>query len=481
MKGSVFLGFLLITSVVFAQQPNWVVAESDYQYSMTLICKLNVNGRTLNSSNDKVGAFVTNELRGVSSPSYVSSVDDYYTYMTIFSNQQGETIRFLIYDSTTNTYHNVEMTLDFVANRHTGTLFQSVSIASPALNSEADISTIGFVDVPLNDSVREESNFTLYIPSIISKETLVASFTLSEGARAYINQTPQISGVSVVDFTNPVEYQILSQDESTLNTFTIEVIYSFDDYDGDGLEDGADLDDDNDCYADIVEEDLGTNPLDATSTPSDFNGDCIPDAYDTDGDGFLNSVDLDLDGDCYPNQVEEDLGTNPLDAMSTPSDSNGDCIPDAYDRDSDGILNDEDLDDDNDCFSDQLEEDLGTNPLDPNSTPVDIDGDCIADVYDPDTNNDGFVDNQIFVDEFFSPNGDGINDHWNIINIERFPSNQLWIYTRSGKLILSQSPYRNNWLGTYQGESLPEGNYYYQLDIEGDNSIDSQGWIYLSR
>jgi gliding motility-associated-like protein len=374
-----YLGFFLLSTVVYSQQPNWVVNESNYQYSMTLICKLNVNGRMLSGSNDLVGAFVSNELRGVSSPSYVASLDDYYTYMTIFSNQQGETVSFRIYDSSTNTYHNVSMTLDFVVNQHRGTLFQSVSIASPALNSAADIEAFGFVDVPLNDSVREGSSYTLYIPSIISKETLVPSFTLSEGARSYINQSPQVSGVSEVDFTNPVVYQVLSEDESTLNTFTLEVIYSFDDYDGDGLEDEADLDDDNDCFSDQIEEQLGTNPLDATSRPED------------------------------------------------------------------------------------------------------VDEDCIADALDPDTENDGFADDQIFVDEFFSPNGDGINDHWNIVNIERFSNNQLWIYTRSGKLILSQSPYRNDWMGTYQGESLPEGNYYYQLDIEGDKTIDAQGWIYLSR
>jgi gliding motility-associated-like protein len=374
-----YLGFFLLSTVVYSQQPNWVVNESNYQYSMTLICKLNVNGRMLSGSNDLVGAFVSNELRGVSSPSYVASLDDYYTYMTIFSNQQGETVSFRIYDSSTNTYYNVSMTLDFVVNQHRGTLFQSVSIASPALNSAADIEAFGFVDVPLNDSVREGSSYTLYIPSIISKETLVPSFTLSEGARSYINQSPQVSGVSEVDFTNPVVYQVLSEDESTLNTFTLEVLYSFDDYDGDGLEDEADLDDDNDCFSDQIEEQLGTNPLDATSRPED------------------------------------------------------------------------------------------------------VDEDCIADALDPDTENDGFADDQIFVDEFFSPNGDGINDHWNIINIERFSNNQLWIYTRSGKLILSQSPYRNDWMGTYQGESLPEGNYYYQLDIEGDKTIDAQGWIYLSR
>jgi len=374
-----YLGFFLLSTIVYSQQPNWVVNESNYQYSMTLICKLNVNGRMLSGSNDLVGAFVSNELRGVSSPSYVASLDDYYTYMTIFSNQQGETVSFRIYDSSTNTYHNVSMTLDFVVNQHRGTLFQSVSIASPALNSAADIEAFGFVDVPLNDSVREGSSYTLYIPSIISKETLVPSFTLSEGARSYINQSPQVSGVSEVDFTNPVVYQVLSEDESTLNTFTLEVLYSFDDYDGDGLEDEADLDDDNDCFSDQIEEQLGTNPLDATSRPED------------------------------------------------------------------------------------------------------VDEDCIADALDPDTENDGFADDQIFVDEFFSPNGDGINDHWNIINIERFSNNQLWIYTRSGKLILSQSPYRNDWMGTYQGESLPEGNYYYQLDIEGDKTIDAQGWIYLSR
>lgn len=50
----------------------------------------------------------------------------------------GDTITFKIYDSTTDAVINTDTSLDFVVNKHIGTLFQSLSIADPLLNYEAD-------------------------------------------------------------------------------------------------------------------------------------------------------------------------------------------------------------------------------------------------------------------------------------------------------------------------------------------------------
>ncbi len=58
------LGFLTVLTMAWGQQPNWSVNESDFQYSMTLVCRLNIDGRFLTSENDLVGAFVNNEVRG---------------------------------------------------------------------------------------------------------------------------------------------------------------------------------------------------------------------------------------------------------------------------------------------------------------------------------------------------------------------------------------------------------------------------------
>ncbi|WP_189398887.1 carboxypeptidase regulatory-like domain-containing protein [Arenicella chitinivorans] len=58
---------------------------------------------------------------------------------------------------------------------------------------------------------------------------------------------------------------------------------------------------------------------------------------------------------------------------------------------------------DGDGFSNELEDEYGTDPRDPNSTPPDIDGDKIPDDVDPDRDGDG-VDNDVEVDNSTDPN-----------------------------------------------------------------------------
>ena len=232
MKKFILLLTLLTLNFLGAQEPSWSFEESNYQFSMTIISRLNVDGRMLNSPNDKVAAFVNGEVRAVSSPSYVESLNDYFTYLTVFSNEQGDTITFKIYDSTTDAVINTDTSLDFVVNKHIGTLFQSLSIADPLLNDEANILEFTFAGVPLNDLVIDGNNYTLYIPNVTNKELLVPVFEISEGANMFINQEKQISASSVIDFTNPVVYQVLSQDQSDLSTYTLEVEYGFSDFDG---------------------------------------------------------------------------------------------------------------------------------------------------------------------------------------------------------------------------------------------------------
>ncbi len=68
----------------------------------------------------------------------------------------------------------------------------------------------------------------------------------------------------------------------------------------------------------------------------------------------------------------------------------------------------------------------------------------------------------------FTPNNDGDNDHFYIGNVEKFPDNNLKIYNRYGKLIYSATNYLNDWNGTYLGNYVPTGVYYYIFDTGAD-------------
>ncbi len=66
----------------------------------------------------------------------------------------------------------------------------------------------------------------------------------------------------------------------------------------------------------------------------------------------------------------------------------------------------------------------------------------------------------------FSPNGDGINDYFFIANIESNPINTLQIFNQWGNMIYEKESYQNNWDGRWNNKLLPDGTYYYLLEIE---------------
>ncbi len=67
----------------------------------------------------------------------------------------------------------------------------------------------------------------------------------------------------------------------------------------------------------------------------------------------------------------------------------------------------------------------------------------------------------------FSPNGDGVNDTWEIRNIEYYPQAKIEVYNRWGSLVYERSNYRNEWAGTYRGAALPVSTYFYVVIVPG--------------
>ena len=256
-------------------------------------------------------------------------------------------------------------------------------------------------------------------------------------------------------------------------------------FDLDGIGDNADPDDDNDGYPDSFDafpfndsewiDSDGDGSGDNEDEDNDGDGilDSVEENLDTDSDGINNDLDTDDDGDGVLT-IDEDTNGN---GDPTDDDEDGDGIYDALesstlDADSDGVSDEQDSenddpfnDSDGDGYSNKDETIAGTDPLDDQSYPEDF-------------KSDNF---NIIITDFFSPNGDGIGDTWKIKEVERYPKSRVWIFTRTGKKIFSANPYLNNWNGEYNGSPLPAGSYYYRMDLDGNNKIDFEGWVYLHR
>lgn len=223
MKKDIYriLLLFLINSAVFGQLPNWTVNENDFQYTMSFVGFLNSDGKTLISADDKVAAFVNGECRGVANLIYVESRNQYYAYLTVFSNANNEALSFKIYDSEKNSVKSVAKTINFAINEHYGDLFQAYSFASPALSSKAEITNVSFQNVIRNDFAISGSEITIFLNKDQNITSLNSIFDLSIGASIYIGTEKQISGVNALDYTNPIDFQVVSQDQTVVKQWKI--------------------------------------------------------------------------------------------------------------------------------------------------------------------------------------------------------------------------------------------------------------------
>ena len=71
--------------------------------------------------------------------------------------------------------------------------------------------------------------------------------------------------------------------------------------------------------------------------------------------------------------------------------------------------------------------------------------------------------------KFFTPNGDGIHDNWNILGIETLTNPGIFIFDRYGKLLKQLDATSLGWDGTYNGRPLPSSDYWFRLDYERDD------------
>jgi gliding motility-associated-like protein len=82
---------------------------------------------------------------------------------------------------------------------------------------------------------------------------------------------------------------------------------------------------------------------------------------------------------------------------------------------------------------------------------------------------------ECIIPNVITPNGDASNDILIISCLEsnNEPDNQIIIFNEWGDEVFKAAPYQNDWDGTYNGEPLPDGTYYYVF-TKNDNSKTHQ-------
>ena len=287
-------------------------------------------------------------------------------------------------------------------------------------------------------------------------------------------------------------------------------VYEVIDSDGDGITNAYDLDDDNDGILDSVEKN-----------------------DDLDGDGLINSLDLDSDGDGCFDVIEAGLTDEDLDgivgifpvevgpfglvqnvfAYTTPLDKNQNLKYDFLDFEIEidleryflpsqveFNLNEElSLDIGIDLPSKinyqwQISTDKGNNYADLPEIEAQLilnpqledDGSLFRVIIDQKafacsqpyvSNSTKIIYSDLFIPSGFSPNGDGINDFWQIVGIDKYPNTIVYIYNRLGVKVFSSNNYKNDWNGFYNGNKVPDGTYFYEV-ILGTN-FTKKGYVYV--
>ncbi|MDG2062493.1 MAG: gliding motility-associated C-terminal domain-containing protein [Flavobacteriaceae bacterium] len=328
------------------------------------------------------------------------------------------------------------------------------------------------------------------------------------------NLIASLSGSSVFPLFPGETIIILTQnDTKNYNAATVSAtieVYEIVDSDGDGLTNAYDLDDDNDGILDTEEK-----------------------KEDLDGDGLLNVIDLDSDGDGCFDTIEagftdEDfdgvIGVSPVEvgpnglvqnviAYSTPVDMNENLIYDFLDFETEIDLEKYLLPSQVSFnLNEELELDIGINlptqidyqwqisidnginyeNLPQNNSKILLNPELADDgyLYRVVLNQKGFacseeyisnstkiIYSDLFIPSGFSPNGDGLNDYWQIVGIDNYPNTAVNIFNRLGVKVFSSVNYKNDWNGFYNGNKVPDGTYFYEIILR--SNMTKKGYVYV--
>lgn len=86
----------------------------------------------------------------------------------------------------------------------------------------------------------------------------------------------------------------------------------------------------------------------------------------------------------------------------------------------------------------------------------------------------------LYVPNAFSPDGDGLNDTWNIPALRAYPGFEIQVFNRWGEVVYTSKDSGRPWNGRLKDRDLPTGVYAYIIRVKG-LPAPLKGWVMLVR
>ena len=213
LKILIFCIFLVGTNKLSGQ--DWTVDPYSYEYSMNIIGKVSLSSSIVDQQNSYIGAFAGEECIGVAQPIPYSGGYQYF-FLSVYSNSaSGENINFRFLDDQ-GVVHSIANNILFSSDQILG------SIESPFLWMDVEAySPTDFISYSMPDQTGsaeinpDTQTITIEVANRTDLTNLIASFELAPGATTSITSIEQESGITVNNFSSPVEYLVRGIDGST--------------------------------------------------------------------------------------------------------------------------------------------------------------------------------------------------------------------------------------------------------------------------
>jgi len=85
------------------------------------------------------------------------------------------------------------------------------------------------------------------------------------------------------------------------------------------------------------------------------------------------------------------------------------------------------------------------------------------------------------INNTFTPNGDGVNDTWEITGLIAYVNATVDIFDRYGQKVFHSIGYPKAWDGTINGKPVPTGVYYYVINPHFNEERAISGYVTVLR